>query len=340
MATREYLLRDRITKTDKILEIGPSYSPLAPKADGWRSYVVDHTDRDGLVEKYRETESVDPAKIEPVDFVWTQGALSDAVPVEHHGSFDVFIASHVVEHIPDLVGFLGAAETLGDSGARMFFVLPDKRVCFDFFRPLSTTGDVLEAHWEHRSRHSAKALWDTSAYLAMKHDNPGWVRTDQNPLKLIYSLNDAHANAVKYQSGEYVDAHAWVFVPASFSLIMLELAHLGLTDWQVESADPAEYTEFYVWLRRGASARYVSISPQDLAAERMGLLNDIMLQSYDQARQLPLSVASRLAESLEKTKAELAAAQNALNLIRASRAWRTRSALRRLLRLSKTSADA
>src|SRR5690242_19463657 len=77
------------------------YSPLAPKAEGWRSYVVDHTDRDGLVEKYRGAESVDPTKIESVDFVWTQGALSDAVPVEHHGSFDVFIASHVVEHIPD-----------------------------------------------------------------------------------------------------------------------------------------------------------------------------------------------------------------------------------------------
>jgi hypothetical protein len=53
MATRDDILRGRITKTDKILEIGPSYSPLAPKADGWRSYVVDHTDRDGLVEKYR-----------------------------------------------------------------------------------------------------------------------------------------------------------------------------------------------------------------------------------------------------------------------------------------------
>jgi hypothetical protein len=178
--------------------------------------------------------------IEPVDFVWTEGTLSDAVPIDHHGSFDAFVASHVIEHIPDFVSFLRSAEILCRLDGMMVFAVPDKRVCFDFFRPISTTGDVLVAHWERRSRHSVKALWDYSAYQATKHGAPGWGRTDQSPLALTFSLDDASHLAQRYNSKEYIDAHSWTFVPASFSLIMLELARLGLTDWQVERAEPAE----------------------------------------------------------------------------------------------------
>jgi hypothetical protein len=81
MPRREDILRTGIAKSDKILELGPSYNPLTPKAEGWNSFVIDHADRDGLIKKYGHDPSVDVTKIESVDFVWTQGALSDAVPV-------------------------------------------------------------------------------------------------------------------------------------------------------------------------------------------------------------------------------------------------------------------
>ena len=50
--------------------------------------------------------------IEPVDFVWTGGSLSDAVQPEQHGSFDIFLASHVIDHTPDLIAFLDVAQAL------------------------------------------------------------------------------------------------------------------------------------------------------------------------------------------------------------------------------------
>jgi len=143
MASREEILRAGIIKSDKIIEIGPSFNPLTPKRDGWNSFSVDHTDNEGLTDKYRHDPSVNVGLIEQVDFVWTEGKLSDAVPTEHHGTFDVFMASHVIEHIPDLIGFLSSAEVLCRPGAKMILAVPDKRVCFDFFRPLSTTGDAL-----------------------------------------------------------------------------------------------------------------------------------------------------------------------------------------------------
>jgi SAM-dependent methyltransferase len=360
MPNRVEILRDGIARTDKAIEIGPSFNPLVPKSEGWNSRSIDHLDRNGLIEKYRHDPSVNPAMIEAVDFVWTGGALSDVVPVEHHGTFDVVLASHVIEHVPDLIGFFQSAEILARSNGRMVLAVPDKRVCFDFFRPLSTTGDFLTAHRERRSIHSEKTLWDHLAYQATKHGNPGWGRADQEPAFFAYTLGQAAGMIRNCRSGHYIDAHAWVFVPDSFELIMLELARLGLTDWQIERKEAAEYTEFYVWLRRGGLARAAAMPEGELAAERMRLLVETMLDIDDQARQLPQSRASTIigelaaetqavislrqaeAESdiqLKRMKEELVRAQKIIATVRSSRAWQLRSLLRRTFRLPATQAD-
>ena len=68
--------------------------------------MLDHTTRAELVKKYRGHPGVDVSRIEDVDFVWTGGPITDAVPARLHGAFDAFIAKHVIEHTTDMVGFL------------------------------------------------------------------------------------------------------------------------------------------------------------------------------------------------------------------------------------------
>ena len=75
------LLRS-LTKDARLVEVGPSFNPLAPKRDGWNTFVIDHASRDDLVAKYTAHEGVDTSRIEAVDFVWQGGSLADAVPVE------------------------------------------------------------------------------------------------------------------------------------------------------------------------------------------------------------------------------------------------------------------
>jgi len=337
------------------MEIGPSYNPLMPKREGWQCYSIDHTDQRGLVEKYRHDPTVNVAMIEPVDFVWSKGTLSDAIPAEHHGTFDVLVASHVLEHIPELLGFLQSAEVVVRSDGRMVLALPDKRVCFDFFRPLTTTGDLLEAHWEGRARHSPKTLWDYFAYQVTKNSSPGWGRTDRASAVFTYTLDDAFTWTKKHDSDAYIDAHCSIFVPASFALIMFELARLGLTDWLIERSEAAEYTEFYVWLRRGALKKVAAMSEIEFTTERSRLLEQIVLELSDQARQLTSTQVScrehdltvaRLQEAglelvarLEKAQTELTNARSTVEVMRASRAWRIRSHLRRLMRLPATLSD-
>lgn len=60
------------------LEIGASYSPLAPKSEGYRVSIIDYMDQAGLVEKYGK-HNVDVSRIEPVDYVWSGQRYAELV---------------------------------------------------------------------------------------------------------------------------------------------------------------------------------------------------------------------------------------------------------------------
>jgi predicted SAM-dependent methyltransferase len=128
-----------------LMEIGPSHRPIAPKADGWMTTVVDHASRADLAKKYAEHD-VDLSQLEEVDVVWDGGDLAAQAPSERRANYDAIIASHVLEHIPDPISFLISAHALLKPGGMILLALPDKRYCFDFFAPLTSTGDWLSAY--------------------------------------------------------------------------------------------------------------------------------------------------------------------------------------------------
>lgn len=78
----------------EILEIGPSYNPVAAKAKGWNCFSIDHDDQANPRLKYKD-QPVDTSRIEAVDFIWREGPLDEVIPPEHLGTFDACIASHV-----------------------------------------------------------------------------------------------------------------------------------------------------------------------------------------------------------------------------------------------------
>ena len=270
-----------LDRSASIFEVGPSYNPIAPKADGWKTSVLDHTTRAELVKKYRGHPGVDVSSIEDVDFVWTGGPITDAVPARLHGAFDAFIASHVIEHTTDMVGFLDSAARLLTPDGVVILAVPDKRFCFDYFRPLTTTGEVLEAHAAPRSRHTRQICFEHLAYAVKSGGTGAWGQMPTEALSFFHSLaraRDLFSTASEDPSSPYVDMHAWKFTPASFELLMLELARLGETDWRVDRLTPTLGCEFYVWLRRGRGKAVAAALSNDARDERrLGLLKRILL---------------------------------------------------------------
>ncbi len=237
MPSRAEILLASVPRRGRIIEIGPSFSPIAAKADGWDTRTLDHLTREGLVAKYTGHPGVNVDRIEDVDYVWTGGLLSDAVPPAMHGTFDAFVASHVIEHTPDLIAFLGSAATLLKPDGIVVLAIPDKRYCFDYFQPLTTTGQLIDAHVEQQSRHSRRLIFDHFAYAVAHGDTVAWGQHPCGSLRFLHPFKQAHELAsASGPASDYVDVHAWRFSPASFQLLLLELARIGETDWRVEHA--------------------------------------------------------------------------------------------------------
>lgn len=129
-------------------EIGPSYRPILPKRDGFDTVIIDHTSAGDLKAKYGNRENV--SAIEDVDVVWRSGALEDQFGGER---FDWIVASHVIEHVPDIIGFLHSCARLLKDDGKLFLAIPDKRRTFDFVKPHLEVGTAMQRHREQRSRH-------------------------------------------------------------------------------------------------------------------------------------------------------------------------------------------
>ncbi len=287
MVTREETLLKTVKKSDLIIEVGPSFAPLAPRAEGWNTKIVDHTDREGLIAKYTNDINVGSkiSKIEEVDFVWRDGLLSSAVSDEWHGKFDIFLASHVIEHVPDVLGFLNSAQYLLSHTGTVVLAVPDKRYCFDYFRPFSTTADALTAHHEKRIRHTSRTLFDFMAHFSSVNGMSAWGQSSVGTFDFTHSIEDAYSLSLLADmrpESPYHDAHAWVFVPASFQLILLELARLGKTDWMIEEISPASGCEFHAWLKRGGIDAVAKLSTQEFNNKRLLLQRQILMETKEQ----------------------------------------------------------
>ena len=80
MDDRNATLLAGLDRTCPLIEIGPSFAPVAAKADGWATTVLDHAPRDELIAKYTHHPGVDVSRIEEADIVWTGGPLHEAFP--------------------------------------------------------------------------------------------------------------------------------------------------------------------------------------------------------------------------------------------------------------------
>lgn len=237
------------------LEIGPSYNPLVPKASGAAVLVVDHANREQLVAKYGSWGLAPHLldAIEDVDYVWTGGSLLDVVP--DRGTYDFIVASHLVEHTVDLVGFLRDCAALLSDDGRVALVIPDKRFCFDRFQPLSTLGGVMDAHLGRSRFHSPGTLLDHQAYAVKRGSTIAWGPGESSPFALQFPNLEGAKEAIDVGVGqsEYRDVHHWRFVPASFRLLVHDLRELGYADLVVVGYRDTVGFEFYVTLGKGLS---------------------------------------------------------------------------------------
>ena len=228
------------------LEIGPSHRPIAPKRSGFNVRILDHLDASALRTKYAD-QGIDTSAIEEVDYVWRGEPLEQLVDGVR---FEWIVASHVIEHVPDLLGFLNSCERMLAPGGILSLAVPDKRHCFDCERENSSLARVIDAGLMKPVTHSPGTAAEYFLKVRRKGGKIAWKDGHQGALEPVHGPQDAVRAMAMAEDGTYQDLHAWVFTDESFRQLMLDLSALHLMNLQVRFFSKTQGCEFFVTLER------------------------------------------------------------------------------------------
>ena len=295
--------------TAKGLELGPLTNPVVCRSDGDIRY-LDHVDTEALRSRYASHDGFDIDAIVPIDYAIGDGSVRSAVGDD--APFDYVIASHVIEHVPDLIGWLDDIRSvLADDGV-LSLAVPDHRRCFDVLRLPTVAAEVVEAHLCHATVPSPRQVFDHYSSARLWRGAIGWAEeAPVDELVPVHSEAEALERATdSATTGVYHDVHCWVFTPGSFCRVVGSLQRLHLVPFSVESCTETIGGEFFARLR-----------PADPTAATVTAAND---ESSDAAEEAIVHrEVSAIRASRDAALAEVAA-------MKQSRSWRITRPLRGL----------
>ena len=185
---RNQKILQHVNRKGQGLEIGPSHNPVAPKKKGYKVHIIDHMDREQLIAKYQE-HKVNLKNIEDVDFVWSGESYAELTGKRDF--YDWIIASHLIEHTPDLITFLNDCdEILKDDGV-LSLVIPDKRYCFDHYRPITGLSKIIDSYFNQNRIHTPGTVAEYYLNVVAKAGDIAWNSNTPGSFTLVHSLGDA-----------------------------------------------------------------------------------------------------------------------------------------------------
>lgn len=277
-------LRNGIPFEEPGIEIGPLDRPVMPRPESAVCY-ADHLDRTGLVAKYEAHAGVNSDAIPEIDFVIGAEGLRAAIGDRQ---FHYLIASHVIEHVPNPIGWLQDIHGLLKDGGVVALAIPDRRRCFDALRRETTPAEWIEAALFNHVRPSPSRIFDALSNEVTLNGNISWAH-DCEPNELRLSRTAAHALHITQRvlaTDDYFDVHCWTFTPESFSNLMRTVVSTGLIKLKLLEASGTQGGEFFVRLGRDDAMDATALRCTYPAA---GGRYDELPHSFDAARYCELN---------------------------------------------------
>ncbi len=230
------------------LEIGPLDKPIVPKK-GTNVLYADHLPTDKLRDKYRGHELVSNDHIQGVDIVVGPSGIGDAVGSRR---FNYVLASHVIEHIPNPLGWFNEIYGFMEPGGILSLAIPDKRYCFDRLRGLTTATDWVGAWLQKTTRPTPVQILDALSNEVNHDGNITW-KENIDPHDVTHACHPREALRIAVEaldSNEYRDVHCWVFTPRSFCNLLRQLSVFGLLNYYVANFHDSVGHEFFIQLQK------------------------------------------------------------------------------------------
>ncbi|MBT8114006.1 MAG: class I SAM-dependent methyltransferase [Arenicella sp.] len=233
------------------IEIGPLVNPIVTHDMSNVKY-VDRASTAELREWYCQDKDINVDDIMEIDYVWGDQSLSEATDGKEQ--FDYCIASHVIEHIPDLITWLEEISSILKVGGTASFAVPDKRYTFDILRSVTTPAEVIDCYLRKLRRPSFRHIYDHFSNHVDVEINDVWdANFDASQLRPGWSAEQAFAACRDaLDNDKYVDSHCSVFTEDSFFELLTTVSALGLLGFRVKRNFPVSRGrfEFFVQLEK------------------------------------------------------------------------------------------
>jgi len=234
------------------LEIGALNRPIVKKMESnGRIQYVDFSTAEKSREKYKNDPNVTIDDIVEVDYLWGTQTLPELVSGKY---FDYVIASHVIEHVPNMLGWMREIAMILKGEGVLSLAIPDKRYTFDVKRDLTSIGTLVESYLLDKRRPGPRDIFDQISLATKLDATRAWtenidVETLEHHGTLQAAFDAARDNLIM---NDYMDVHVNIFTPASFIEILEKASQIGLFDFVViDFYDTAKGShEFLVSLKR------------------------------------------------------------------------------------------
>jgi hypothetical protein len=243
----------------KGIEFGPLSKPIIRSEEGDIRY-IDHASTAELREKYAVDNGYDQSEFVEISYAWSNGPLRNAI--KDGTIFDYALASHVIEHVPNVIWWLSEVFSVLRDGGIFALAIPDGRYTFDCYRS-TTTAAMLIDHWLGQLRgHSPQQVFDSySQVIKVGVDEIKALFDGQGVVGERYYTPDFALKVARSasESSQYIECHASVFTPRSFLEIMKTLIGLGLVEAEViDFYDTRRYGQEFICVMKKSTSRNVA----------------------------------------------------------------------------------
>jgi SAM-dependent methyltransferase len=169
--------------------------------------------------------------------------------------FDWIVASHVIEHVPDFIGFINDCASILKNGGVLALFVPDRRYTLDYFRSTSSLSSIIDAHILKRDRPSPGSILEvlfleTNPYSDSNNPYDGDLAFREIPNPDLYN------SCIAFEG--YRDVHTWVFTPSLFRMLIEDLYLCGAVNLREKICFPTEEREFCIVLSRDGNGPKLS----------------------------------------------------------------------------------
>jgi SAM-dependent methyltransferase len=236
-ASRPWL--SKVDTKRRILEIGPLCSPNIKKEPDVNVFYADIRSTEDIKKFYSNDINVPLDKVVEIDYI-IETSYSECF--EKMDKFDYVIATHVIEHIPQLILFFQDISKILNQNGKLCLSIPDKRFCFDHFRYPTSFAESYDIYIKGNTNNPVRVFDHLLNYTI---NDPVFWWKNRNSFEQIPKTNERLEIAknlyIRSLDNEYIDVHFNVFTPNSFLVFLYNMLSFNLLPFRCIEFSSTEY---------------------------------------------------------------------------------------------------